>query len=212
MPEPEVDSLSVQGPHAEQVLSHSTQFVCRALAAIENLTGCPIPCENHGHATVFVDNAYVDVHSCPSLCIASSSLLHDSTIVEQAFDTARKLVHGLVQQWFGLGALVRPESSYSQWLVQGLAGHVTNLCLRKLLGNNAYVYHVFRETEATCATDTTLVSNSPMHPFETMSVDKERKATLVMRLIEKRWAALLPLLLMLYLACILNFRISPCVS
>jgi transcription initiation factor TFIID subunit 2 len=172
------------GPHAEQVMSFSTQFVYKALQFLEQLTSCPLPTETYSQ--VFVDSHYDDVHTQPSLTMASCSLLHDSTVIEQSFDTARKLVHALVQQWFGLSALIRPESWQDVWLINGLAGHVTNLCMRKLLGNNAYTYHIWEETEAACSFDVVLCSNAPAHPHEHLEERKVRKAALVMRLVEKR--------------------------
>ena len=44
------------------------------------------------------------------------------------------MAHAVAHQWFG--ALMRPRTPADAWLVEGLAGYLTDLFLRRFLGKN----------------------------------------------------------------------------
>jgi len=178
-------------PHsnAEQRLAFSTQLVSRSIAMLRSLlSDHELPCETLN--LVFVSNPPEDIDSYPGLIIASSSLLYDTSVISQSFESVRALVRGLVGQWFGLNGLVRPESRQDTWLVHGIAGHLTEVCLKRFYGNNDYMFRVMQETEAVCVLDSPTVPplccEAPAHPIEHSTELRMRKAALVVRLIEKR--------------------------
>jgi len=178
-------------PHsnAEQRLAFSTQFVSRSLEILRwLLSGHELPCETLH--LVFVSNPPDDIESYPGLLIASSSLLYDASIISQSFETVGVLVRGLVGQWFGLNGTVRPESRQDTWLVHGIAGYLTHMCLKRFYGNNDYMFKIMVETEWVCEHDSltvaALCSEAPAHPIEHSTELRMRKAALVVRLIEKR--------------------------
>ncbi|KAJ1485229.1 hypothetical protein T484DRAFT_1794519 [Baffinella frigidus] len=78
----------------------------------------------------------------------SSSLLYDPSVLDQSFEIIKRQVSALVGQWFGVNSLLRPEAWNDTWLLQGLCGHVTNLCMKKLHGNSPYLVHIREETHA----------------------------------------------------------------
>jgi aminopeptidase N len=173
---------------AEQRLSFSTQYVSRAAAVLGQLLETPLPWERY--TQVFVSHPPQLVNPQPSMTIACASLLYDPSVLDQSFSIIRQQVHALVGQWFGPNALLRPEKWQDTWFLQGLCGHVTNLCMKKLHGNSAYMVHIHEENDAVCEADKPtsppLYSEAPAHPFEHTQELRVRKATLVMRLIERR--------------------------
>ena len=48
------------------------------------------------------------------------------------------LVRALAQQW--MGAWLRPRAPSDDWLLQGLAAHLTNLFIGKYLGRNELLF------------------------------------------------------------------------
>jgi aminopeptidase N len=173
-------------PHnnAEHRLAFSTQFVSRSIDMLRSLLiGYDLPCETLN--IVFVSNPPDDIESYPGLIVVSSSLLYDASIISQSFETVRVLVTGLVRQWFGLNGAVRPEKREDTWLVHGIAGHLTDVCLKRLYGNNDYMFHVLQETEYVVENDniTTppLCCEAPAHPIEHSTELRMRKAALVVR-------------------------------
>jgi aminopeptidase N len=179
-------------PNAEQDLAFSTQFLSRALLFLEQLLS-PLPWNRGTLAHVFVEHPPDEAATYPGLTIADAGLLHDPSVVEQTFATVRALVRALARQWFGLNGGLRPADWGDVWVLQGLAGHVANLCLRKLEGHNAYVHHIWEETEAVCELDhpgsAPLVAREGAgyaHPVELVAEARARKAALVVRLVDKK--------------------------
>ena len=56
----------------------------------------------------------------------------------QAVDSMLTLVRALAQQW--MGVWLRPRAPSDDWLLQGLAAHLTNLFIGKYLGRNELLF------------------------------------------------------------------------
>ncbi|KAJ6676938.1 TRANSCRIPTION INITIATION FACTOR TFIID [Salix viminalis] len=97
-----------------------------------------------------------------SMGVFSSQVLYDETIIDQAIDTSIKLAFALAKQWFGV--YVTPEEPNDEWLLDGLAGFLTELFIKKFLGNNEARYRRFKANCAVCKADdsgVTALSSSP---------------------------------------------------
>ena len=70
----------------------------------------------------------------PMLAVLSTHLLHDETIIDQAYLTRRQLAQMTALQWFG--NYVQPAKPCDQWLLIGLSQYLAGLFLRKTWGVN----------------------------------------------------------------------------
>ncbi|XP_048328953.2 transcription initiation factor TFIID subunit 2 [Ziziphus jujuba] len=86
-----------------------------------------------------------------SMSIFSSQILFDEKIIDQTIDTRIKLAYALARQWFG--AYITPEAPNDEWLLEGLAGFMTDLFIKKYLGNNEARYRRYKANCAVCKAD-----------------------------------------------------------
>ncbi|XP_031287927.1 transcription initiation factor TFIID subunit 2 [Pistacia vera] len=97
-----------------------------------------------------------------SMSIFSSQVLYDEKVIDQAIDTSIKLAFALARQWFGV--YITPESPNDEWLLDGLAGFLTDLFIKNFLGNNEVRYRRYKANCAVCKADdsgaTTLSSST----------------------------------------------------
>ena len=56
----------------------------------------------------------------------------------QGIESRLALAYAVAQQWFGV--LLRPRTPADTWLVEGLAGYLHDLFLRRFLGKNELRY------------------------------------------------------------------------
>ncbi|WCJ22004.1 Transcription initiation factor TFIID subunit 2 [Euphorbia peplus] len=86
-----------------------------------------------------------------SISFFSSQILYDERVIDQTIDTSIKLAFALAKQWFGV--YIVPEEPNDEWLVDGLAGFLTDLFIKKFLGNNEARYRRFKANCAVCKAD-----------------------------------------------------------
>jgi transcription initiation factor TFIID subunit 2 len=77
-----------------------------------------------------------------SLSIFSSHILYDERVIDQTIDTRIKLASALAKQWFGV--YITPESPNDDWLLDGLAGFLTDMFIKQFLGNNEARYRRYK--------------------------------------------------------------------
>ncbi|KAL2558049.1 Transcription initiation factor TFIID subunit 2 [Forsythia ovata] len=77
-----------------------------------------------------------------SLSIFSSQMLFDERLIDQTIETRIRLAYALARQWFGV--YITPEASNDDWLLDGLAGFLTNTFIRMYLGNNEAHYRRYK--------------------------------------------------------------------
>ncbi|KAJ4835519.1 Transcription initiation factor TFIID subunit 2 [Turnera subulata] len=110
----------------------------------------------------FPFGSYTQVFLAPEIVVSSSSLgasisifssqvLYDEKVIDQTIDTSIKLAFALAKQWFGL--YIAPEEPIDEWLLDGLAGYLTDLFIKKFLGNNEARYRRFKANCAVCRAD-----------------------------------------------------------
>lgn len=75
-----------------------------------------------------------------NLSILGTSLLHDPTVIDQAWESRKMVAMALCEQYFGMR--VGPYSSDDGWLVRGLAAFLAGLLLRVVHGHNEYRYQL----------------------------------------------------------------------
>ncbi|AAF36740.1 unknown protein; 58745-68005 [Arabidopsis thaliana] len=86
-----------------------------------------------------------------SLSIFSSHILYDERVIDQTIDTRIKLASALAKQWFGV--YITPESPNDDWLLDGLAGFLTDMFIKQFLGNNEARYRRYKANCAVCKAD-----------------------------------------------------------
>ncbi|XP_065860685.1 transcription initiation factor TFIID subunit 2 isoform X2 [Euphorbia lathyris] len=86
-----------------------------------------------------------------SISIFSSQVLYDERVIDQTIDTSIKLAFALAKQWFGV--YIVPEEPNDEWLLDGLAGFLTDLFIKKFLGNNEARYRRYKANCAVCKAD-----------------------------------------------------------
>ena len=80
---------------------------------------------------------------CAVLCCA---VLSDAML--QAMEVRIAAAHAVAHQWFGV--LMRPRTPADAWLVEGLAGYLTDLFVRRFLGKNELRFRS-ESSQACCA-------------------------------------------------------------
>ncbi|CAA7043191.1 unnamed protein product [Microthlaspi erraticum] len=86
-----------------------------------------------------------------SLSVFSSHMLYDERVIDQTIDTRIKLAFALAKQWFGV--YITPESPNDDWLLDGLAGFLTDMFIKQFLGNNEARYRRYKANCAVCKAD-----------------------------------------------------------
>ncbi|KAI3471792.1 hypothetical protein Pfo_028445 [Paulownia fortunei] len=86
-----------------------------------------------------------------SISIFSSHLLFDEKLIDQTIETRIKLAYALARQWFGV--YITPETPNDEWLLDGLAGFLTDSFIKRFLGNNEARYRRYKANCAVCQAD-----------------------------------------------------------
>ncbi|XP_011094291.1 transcription initiation factor TFIID subunit 2 isoform X1 [Sesamum indicum] len=86
-----------------------------------------------------------------SIGIFSSHLLFDEKLIDQTIETRIKLAYALARQWFGV--YITPEAPNDEWLLDGLAGFLTDSFIKRFLGNNEARYRRYKANCAVCQAD-----------------------------------------------------------
>uniref|UniRef100_A0A0D9XDL3 Transcription initiation factor TFIID subunit 2 n=1 Tax=Leersia perrieri TaxID=77586 RepID=A0A0D9XDL3_9ORYZ len=128
-----------------------------------------------------------------STCIFNSDILHDEKVIDQIIDTRIKVAHALAKQWFGI--YTSAEEPTDEWLLDGLAGFLTEHFVKRYLGNNEARYRRFKANCIVCEFDvsgaTALSSpSSSSDLFGTQTIGsygkiRSLKAVSVLQMLEK---------------------------
>ncbi|KQJ90190.1 hypothetical protein BRADI_4g29947v3 [Brachypodium distachyon] len=86
-----------------------------------------------------------------SMCIFSSDILNEEKVIDQIIDTRIKLAYALARQWFGI--YTSAEEPNDEWLLDGLAGFLTEIFIKRYLGNNEARYRRFKANCTVCQFD-----------------------------------------------------------
>ncbi|CAO2818396.1 unnamed protein product [Amaranthus hypochondriacus] len=129
-----------------------------------------------------------------SMSVFSSQVLFDEKVIDQTIDTRIKFAYALARQWFGI--YVTPETPNDEWLVEGLAGFLTDTYIKEFLGNNEARYRRYKANCSVCKADdsgaTTLSpSGSLKDLYGTQSVGlygriRSWKSVAILQMLEKQ--------------------------
>ena len=130
-----------------ELVKSSVTFMSDAFEFYEDFLGRNYP-HNSSFKIVFVYDCPEDCFHYSNLAIVNVCLLHSNQIIDQTFITRKVLVNALARQYFG--CFVTMFNWHSWWLLVGLAAHLANSYLKKILGNNEYKYIVYQEMKEVC--------------------------------------------------------------
>ncbi|KAJ3677402.1 hypothetical protein LUZ60_003126 [Juncus effusus] len=127
-----------------------------------------------------------------SICVFSSDLLYDERVLDQIINTRIKLAYAFAKQWFG--EFVTAEEPTDEWLLDGLAGFLTDNYIKRFLGNNEARYRRYKANCAVCKLDVsgaTALSSIALDLYGTQSIGlygkiRSWKAVAVLQMLEKQ--------------------------
>ena len=85
----------------------------------------------------------------------------------QAMESRLAIAYAVARQWFGV--LIRPRTPADAWLVEGLAGYLHDLFLRRFLGKNELRYRCTPPAELLGLYDLVLAVGGVQHARECSS-------------------------------------------
>ncbi|BHF71087.1 Transcription initiation factor TFIID subunit 2 [Sparganum proliferum] len=126
------------------LLEHTISSIAGIVEHYEAILASQFPFYNL--KTVFVDRAFDDHQSFASFIVFSVDLLHSARIIDQAITTRRIFSFAVAQQFFGCA--LQMETWAAAWLPYGIAGYLSGLYLKRILGNNEYRNFIANEMHA----------------------------------------------------------------
>ncbi|BBM98136.1 transcription initiation factor TFIID subunit 2 [Marchantia polymorpha subsp. ruderalis] len=161
----------------------------------EEYLGAPFPFGCYKQVFIDSESASSSVSIGASMVTISSHLLVDDRIIDQAFNTQVKLAHALAQQWFGV--FITPDTPADAWLLEGLAGFLSDQFVKRHMGNNEARYRRYKANEAVCTVDVEgapvlswpSVGRTDQYGVETLGAlgqIRVWKATAVVQMLEKQ--------------------------
>lgn len=151
---PRLHALCLPGREAE--MKHSVRVIKQAMDFYTSTFGS-YPFSTY--TVAFIDSlasGSPTFHSA-AMTLLSSDLLHPPSIIDQAYETRHLLAHALAVQWSGINLI--PKAPSDNWLVVGIALHLTSLFLKSLWGNNEYRFRIKKDMLRCVAQD---VQREPM--------------------------------------------------
>ncbi|XP_078179654.1 TBP-associated factor 2 isoform X1 [Carex rostrata] len=132
-------------------LQHTVGFFHTVYSYYEEYLGGPFPFGSYKQIFLPSEVLVSSTSLGASMCVFSSDLLYDERVLDQAIDTRIKLAHALARQWFGV--YMTAEDPVDEWLLDGLAGFLTDNYIKRFLGNNEARFRRFKANCAVCKLD-----------------------------------------------------------
>lgn len=132
-------------------LWNSVGFFYNAFSHYESYLGAKFPFGSYTQVFIAPEMAVSSLSLGASLSIFSSQMLFDEKLIDQTIETRIRLSYALARQWFGV--YITPEASNDDWLLDGLAGFLTDTFIRKYLGNNEAHYRRYKANVTVCQAD-----------------------------------------------------------
>ncbi|KAG2634965.1 hypothetical protein PVAP13_2NG321000 [Panicum virgatum] len=175
-------------------LRNTITFFHDAYSCYEDYLATPFPLGLYKQIFLPPEMTVLPTSLGASTCIFSSDILHDEKVIDQIIGTRIKLAYALAKQWFGI--YTSAEEPNDEWLLDGLAGFLTEIFIKLFLGNNEARYRRFKANITVCESDvsgaTALSSpaaSSDLYGTQTIgSYGKVRslKAVAVLQMLEKQ--------------------------
>ncbi|CAN6174289.1 unnamed protein product [Urochloa humidicola] len=175
-------------------LQNTIAFFHDAYSCYEDYLAAPFPLGLYKQIFLPPEMTVLPTSIGASTCIFSSDILHDEKVIDQIIGTRIKLAYALAKQWFGI--YTSAEEPNDEWLLDGLAGFLTELFIKRFLGNNEARYRRFKanctvsESDVSGATAlSSPAASSDLYGTQTIgSYGKVRslKAVAVLQMLEKQ--------------------------
>ncbi|CAN1317677.1 Transcription initiation factor TFIID subunit 2 [Linum perenne] len=158
-PDPEIDLVShLCLPSCLSQLRNSVHFFHNAFKYYEDYLDIKFPFGSYTQLFLAPEMVITSSSLGAAMSIFSSQLLYDEKVIDQTIDTCIKLSFSLARQWFGI--YIAAEEPSDEWLLDGLAGFLTDLFIKKFLGNNEARYRRYKANCAVCKAEDPVITLS----------------------------------------------------
>ncbi|CAJ1944350.1 unnamed protein product [Sphenostylis stenocarpa] len=132
-------------------MRNTVEFFHSAFSCYKDYLSVDFPFDSYTQVFIDPETAVSSLSLGASMSIFSSQVLFDEKVIDQTIDTRVKLAYALARQWFGV--YITPEAPNDEWLLDGLAGFLTDFYIKKQLGNNEARYRRYKANCAVCKVD-----------------------------------------------------------
>lgn len=132
-------------------LRNTVEFLHYAYSHYEHYLSTKFPFGSYTQVFIDPEMAVSSLSLGASMSIFSSQILFDEKIIDKTIDTRIKLAYALARQWFGV--YITAEAPNDEWLLDGLAGFLTDSFVKQSLGNNEARYRRYKANCAVCKAD-----------------------------------------------------------
>ncbi|ESW27142.1 hypothetical protein PHAVU_003G177400 [Phaseolus vulgaris] len=132
-------------------MRNTVEFFHSAFSCYKDYLSVDFPFDSYTQVFIEPEMAVSSMSLGASVSIFSSQVLFDDKVIDQTIDTRVKLAYALARQWFGV--YITPEAPNDEWLLDGLAGFLTDFYIKKHLGNNEARYRRYKANCAVCKVD-----------------------------------------------------------
>ncbi|KAH1118114.1 hypothetical protein AAZX31_17G117900 [Glycine max] len=132
-------------------MRNTVDFFHSAFSCYKDYLSVDFPFDSYTQVFIEPEMAVSSLSLGASMSVFSSQVLFDEKVIDQTIDTRVKLAYALARQWFGV--YITPEAPNDEWLLDGLAGFLTDFFIKKHLGNNEARYRRYKANCAVCKVD-----------------------------------------------------------
>ncbi|TKY54942.1 Transcription initiation factor TFIID subunit 2 [Spatholobus suberectus] len=132
-------------------MRNTVEFFHSAFSCYKDYLSVDFPFDSYTQVFIEPEMAVSSLSLGASMSIFTSQVLFDEKVIDQTIDTRVKLAYALARQWFGV--YITPETPNDEWLLDGLAGFLTDFFIKKHLGNNEARYRRYKANCAVCKVD-----------------------------------------------------------
>lgn len=174
-------------------LRNTVAFFHCAFSHYEDYLSAPFPFGSYKQVFIAPEVAISSLSVGASLSIFSSQVLFDEKVIDQTIDTRIKLAYALARQWFGV--YITADGPNDEWLLDGLAGFLTDSFIKRFLGNNEARYRRYKANCTVCKADVsgafTLSSTASSNLYGTQCVGlygkiRSWKSVAILQMLEKQ--------------------------
>ncbi|KAL0049504.1 hypothetical protein WJX82_003747 [Trebouxia sp. C0006] len=133
-------------PESKLAADHTLKTLGLAFNMYETFLGCKFPYKALQTVVLPEGMAAESMHSAAGLQILAGEMMVHERTVEQGIESRLAIAYAVAQQWFGV--LMSPRTPADAWLVEGLAGYLHDLFLRRFLGKNELRYRRHKQRQA----------------------------------------------------------------
>ncbi|KAI9088415.1 hypothetical protein K1719_029864 [Acacia pycnantha] len=132
-------------------LRYTVEFFHSVFSCYKDYLSVDFPFDSYKQVFIEPETAVSSLSLGASISMFSSQVLLDEKVIDQTINTRIKLAYALSRQWFGV--YITPEAATDEWLLEGLAGFLTDFYVKKHLGNNEARYQRYKANCAVCKAD-----------------------------------------------------------